>query len=367
MPDAKPNSTLPPRRKVMFIAITAALMALGVLLVGEIVARLFGYKPYATPKLDIRVEPGGRFFALKPSGGYAQLPGEFNITLPDGWKFHVTHDTNGLRLTHSPRTAAPRKPEMWIMGCSLTHGWSLNDEETYPWLVQEAMPAFEVVNGGVEGYGTLQSRLLFQELLEARGKPALVVLAYGTFQDFRNTMVRERRKSVVAYNRLGPLQQPYARFNGKGDFDYFMSPVEYTEFPLMRASALMHFAEQQYDRWEIRHAHSDLVTAELMRRWAIFCRDQGIAFVVAGISSDSGPMLEFLQKMGIRTVDISVPLREPGNTNLPHDNHPSAKANKEYARKLVTYLQESLARAKSSTNASLVPAASTATNFTVKE
>ena len=237
-----------------------------------------------------------------------------------------------------------------MLGCSLTHGWSLNDEETYPWLVQEAMPAFEVVNGGIEGYGTLQSRLLFQEMLEARGQLALVVLAYGTFQDFRNTLVRERRKSVVAYNRLGPLQQPYARFNGQGDLDYFMSPVEYTEFPLMRASALMHFAEQQYDRWEIRRARSDQVSAELMRRWAIFCRDQGIAFVVAGISSDSGPMLAHLKQIGIRTVDISVALREPGNTNLPHDNHPSARANQEYARKLVAYLQESLARAKASTN-----------------
>ena len=83
-----------------------------------------------------------------------------------------------------------------------------------------------------------------------------------------------------------------------------------------------------------------IVSAELMRRWAVFCRDHGIAFIVAGISSDSGPMLETVGRMGLRTVDISVPLREPGNTNIPHDNHPSAKANREYARKLLAFLKE---------------------------
>ena len=335
------SSRIPPGRRRLFVLITILLMVLGVIVAGELIARVCGYKPYTVPKLDVQVEPGGRFYELKASGGYGQLPGAFDVTLPSGWKFHVTHNTNGLRLTHPPavESGGGHKPEVWIMGCSLTHGWSLNDEETYPWLVQQALPEFEVLNGGVEGYSTLQARLLFQELLESRGKPAIVVLAYGTFHDYRNTLVRERRKAVVAYNRLGPLQQPYARFNSRNELEYFMSPVEYTEFPLMRASALAHFAEQQYNRWEISGAHSEIVSAELMRRWAIFCRDQGIGFIVAGISSDSGPMLEEVGRMGLRTVDISVPLREPGNTNVPHDNHPSAKANREYAQKLVACLK----------------------------
>jgi hypothetical protein len=342
MPDCKHSSKLSSQRRRIFIVITLLLMTLVVLGAGEIVARLCGIKPYAVPRMEVLVEPGGRFYTLKSSGGYGQLPGAFDVTLPSGWKFHVTHDTNGLRVTRaaSPPSDRPQKAGLWIMGCSLTHGWSLNDPETFPWLVQQAMPEFDVLNGGVEGYSTLQSRLLFQELLETRGKPAVVVLAYGTFHDFRNTLVRERRKAVVAYNRLGPLQQPYARFKRGGELEYFMSPVEYTEFPLMRASALVHFAEQQYNRWEISRAHSDIVSLELMRRWAVFCRDEGIAFVVAGISSDSGPMLEALEKMGLRTVNISVRLLEPGNTNLPHDNHPSAKANQEYARKLVAYLTD---------------------------
>ena len=73
--------------------------------------------------------------------------------------------------------------------------------------------------------------------------------------------------------------------------------------------------------------------------WAGVCLKEGIPFVVAGISSDSGPMLDWCRAVGLKAVDISVPLTESGNTNAPHDGHPSAKANRVYAEKLVGFLQ----------------------------
>ena len=61
--------------------------------------------------------------------------------------------------------------------------------------------------------------------------------------------------------------------------------------------------------------------------------------MVAGISSDAKPMLEWCRAASIKAVDISVPLTEPGNTNAPHDGHPSTKANRVYAEKLVAYVK----------------------------
>jgi hypothetical protein len=78
----------------------------------------------------------------------------------------------------------------------------------------------------------------------------------------------------------------------------------------------------------------------LIRRFADFCASERIRFVLAGISSDAGSMLEYCRKQGITTVDISVVLAEPGNTNAPHDNHPSASANRVYAQKLLAFLKE---------------------------
>lgn len=336
-----------PRPRKGLLAIYFLLLAALTFAGAELIVRLKGARPYRPVALDVNIEPGGRFFVPDPAGGYAQLPGRFKVTLPDGFFFHVTHGSNGLRITHPPHPAGGAAPskEIWILGCSLTHGWCLNDEETYPWLVQEAFPDYEVVNGGVEGYGTLQSRLQFQEMLARRSGPELVVLAYGTFQDVRNTFVRQRQKSIAPFNRLGPLIQPYARFNAHGDLDYFTADVGYREFPLMRASALVHFAEEKYNDWEVLTSRSAEVSAELIIRFASFCRENNIKFLLAGISSDSPAMLAYCQRRGVAAVDISVVLAEPGNTNLPHDNHPSAAANKVYAQKLIACLKQVLLEA----------------------
>ncbi|MEQ2006858.1 MAG: SGNH/GDSL hydrolase family protein [Limisphaerales bacterium] len=335
-----PQPPAPTRRRPVFIAAAAALALLVAALVGEGLARVRGFKPFAAQPADIRVEPGGKLFRVLPEGGFAHFPGAFKVTLPTGYEFRVTHGTNGLRVTHPPLAPdAKSRPELWILGCSLTHGWSLNDEDTYPWRVQAALPEFEVVNGGVSGYGTLHQRLLFQELLKQRGKPAVVVVAYGLFHDFRSTNVRIWQKGFAPYNRLPDLIYPFARLNAAGELTYDGAPATYSEWPLQRQSALVHWLEQQANLAEERRANSHAVSRALLANWAGACLKEGIPFIVAGISSDAGPMLESCRSAGIKSVDISVPLTEPGNTNAPHDGHPSAKANRVYAEKLVGFLR----------------------------
>ena len=335
----------PTRRRPAFIVAAAALALLVAALVGEGLARVRGFKPFDAQPADIRVEPGGKLFRALPEGGFAHFAGAFKVTLPTGYEFRVTHGTNGLRVTHPPPAPdAKARPELWILGCSLTHGWSLNDEDTYPWRVQAALPEFEVVNGGVSGYGTLHQRLLFQELLKQRGKPGMVVVAYGLFHDFRSTNVRIWQKGFAPYNRLPDLIYPFARLNAAGDLAYDAAPATYSEWPLQRQSALVHWLEQQANVAEERRVRSHEVSRALLKNWAGVCLKEGIPFIVAGISSDAGPMLEWCRAAGIKAVDISVPLTEPLNTNAPHDGHPSAKANRVYAEKLVEFLRAPVKR-----------------------
>jgi len=345
VPDSTPAPATPRRKRPAFIAAAAVLALLVAALVGEVVARMCGHKPFAAQPAEIKVEPGGKLFRALPDGGFAHIPGEFKVTLPTGYQFRVTHGTNGLRVTH-PLLApdAKPRPELWILGCSLTHGWSLNDEDTYPWRVQAALPEFEVVNGGVSGYGTLPQRLLFQELLKQRGKPVVVVVAYGLFHDYRNTYVRIWQKGFAPYNRLPDLTYPFARLTATGELTYDAAPATYSEWPLQRRSALIHWLEQQANVAEERRVNSHAVSRALLANWAGVCLKEGIPFIVAGISSDAGPMLEWCRAAGIKAVDISVPLTEPGNTNAPHDGHPSAKANRVYAEKLVEFLRGAVKR-----------------------
>ena len=325
-------------RKRLFAVMGFTLSMLILLLFGEVVARLMGYRPFHAVPGNVTVEPGGKLYRPLSEGGYVHYGGEFTVTLPTGYQFHLSHDADGLRSTRRGDAIATNQPGLWIMGCSITHGWSVNDGESYPWLVQSALTNHAVLNGGVSGYGTLHSRLLFQELLKKKSKPKTVVYAYGLFHDHRNTFVRIWQKGLVPYNKLPLLTYPRARWNGTVELNYDVVPVAYNEWLLQRQSALVHFAEQQYNIREAGRERIQEVSRELVKNWAAFCLREGIEFIVAGISSDATPLLDWCRTAGISAVDISVPLSEPGNTNAPHDGHPSAKAHRVYAVKLIEFL-----------------------------
>ena len=267
----------------------------------------------------------------------------FDVTLPNGYTFHLTHLPSTLRVTHPLQTypVVPARPEIWIFGCSFTHGWSLNDDETYPWLLQDRLPEYELVNFGVSGYGTLHALLQMREVL-VRTRPRLAVLAYASFHNVRNTFLRSRQKAVVTSSRLGPLVQPYARLDATGALKYSMATREYREFPLMRRSALAHYLEMAWNELESRGAHSDLVTQQLVLEIDRATRENGTRLVVALIVRNPA-MRAFLDEHRIPNIDISVDLRKKENTNKPHDGHPSALANRRYADALETFLRARLA------------------------
>jgi lysophospholipase L1-like esterase len=323
----------------------------------ELVVRAKGVRPWnanAPTVPTIEVEPGGKFFRSHPHLGYTHIPGTFSVTLrltnpsavapgdPDHLRFAVTHLPNTLRITRPVDRPAmdSAKPDIWIFGCSFTHGWSVNDNETYPWLLQERMPEYNVVNYGVSGYGTIHSLLQFREALKTR-TPRVAVLAYANFHDERNTFERSRRKIMVAYNKLGPVVQPYARLDRAGRLEYFLSTVVYPEFPLMRHLALSHFIEMKYDEREPRWLRSHQVSEALITEMAREAKAKGVTFVVANINGTTE--LNLPAADSIPVVDIALDPTIPENTNLPFDAHPSATAHAKYAARLEAFLKTQLA------------------------
>ncbi|MGB8689093.1 MAG: SGNH/GDSL hydrolase family protein [Microcoleus sp.] len=307
----------------------------------EIVLRVAGYKPWKIENVDVAFEPKGNFFTKDSELGYKHLPGKFKVTLNGNYSFNATHLNNSLRITHPLNTynLQSTKPEIWIFGCSFTYGWSLNDNQTYPWLLQEKFPEYEIVNFGVNGYGTLHSFIQFKEAIKHANKPKVAVIAYAGFHDRRNTLLRARSKQMAAWNQLGILFQPDARLKGDRDFTYSMAKLEYREFPLMRVSALSHFLEVNYNQLEEGLYRSHEVSKAIILEFHRLAEANGVKLVVAGINAGSAKMLEELSREGIATVDISVDLKIPANNNLPHDLHPSAIANRQYAERLEGFLQ----------------------------
>lgn len=321
-------------QKVLIYAVFLSLLAGVFLLSAEYVVRKKRVWPWAPPNEVGSVEPGGRVIATHPTLGYTHIPGRFTVTLKDGYSFVMTHLQNSLRVTQplDNYSGTSEKPEIWIFGCSLTHGWTLNDEETYPWLLQQRLPDYQIVNFGVLGYGTLQSLLQYRDALGLK-RPRLAILAYAGFHDQRNTLARTWRKALIRNNKKESLKVPYALLAEDGSVQYLNTDREYGEFFMMRRLALSHFLEMQWNAIEEKLLRSHQVSEALILEMARLSKEHRVKFVVAAISEDQ-QMLKFVDQHGIPNVDISVDLKTKEYKNLPHDSHPSAPANKLYAEKL---------------------------------
>jgi hypothetical protein len=336
-------ATKPPppskRKKIVFFAFYSLILAVVFSLTAEVALRLKGYGPWHGTAVAVRVDPGGKFYQPHPTLGYRHLPGRFTVFFWDT-SFVATHLPNTLRITHPLETYGEAKTtdEVWIFGCSFTEGWGLKDDETYPWLLQEKFPEYEIVNFGVGGYGTIHSLIQFREALAAK-TPKVAVLAYANFHDERNTFSRQRQKWVVTGKNLGPVAQPYARLDGQGNLQYQFGVSDYREFPLMRYSALVNFIETKYDQLEDRLIHSHDVSKALVLEMAKIASEHNVKFIVAGILSSAGTldMLNFAREHGISSIDISVDLKVPANRLA--DGHPSAGADRQFADKLTGFLR----------------------------
>jgi hypothetical protein len=101
-------------------------------------------------------------------------------------------------------------PALIATGCSFTFGLGLDDENTWPWLLQERIPDYHVINAGVNGYGTDQALMAAERVALHTPGVQLAVLGFGDFQIERN-----RGTQAVIYHPY-PLGKPLFLPQGAG-------------------------------------------------------------------------------------------------------------------------------------------------------
>src|SRR5688572_5342555 len=153
----------------------------------ELVVRLAGISPVPRPA-PATVE--SRITMEDQRLGWNNRPGAKQSFRLLGEPPHtVTILETGARATSPSRTSTRDiRRDMIFVGCSFTHGWGLNDEETFAWKVQMALPDWNVHNFGVNGYGTCQAYMLLKRLFEQKKwyKPVLI---YGFISDHEDRNV----------------------------------------------------------------------------------------------------------------------------------------------------------------------------------
>lgn len=324
----------------------AFLLLLAVFLLCEVLLRLLGYAAWNPAPASISIIPGGSAFLADPLTGYRHHPGQYEVTI-GGLQFNMTHDAQGRRLTApGERNMAGERPEIWIFGGSFTHGWGVNDDQTFPWLLQESLPQYRMVNYGVSGYGTLLSLLQLRREISAGSKPAKVVLAYLYFHDQRNVFSRERRKTISGINHLGPLSQPRVEFGPEGSLiNSGMAEVSYLGLPGIQYSAAVNLLDDAINRLERILLREREVTLALFREFDKLADEQGFDLVVAGLSPDrdTQAMLRRLDEEGVTTINAPLEFWDPRFNNLPWDSHPNAAGQRKYAVQISSQLKSLMA------------------------
>ncbi len=107
--------------------------------------------------------------------------------------------SQGKRLTSLDPHSGPM---IVTTGCSFTYGGGENDEDSWPWLLQERLGDYDVVNVAASGYGTDQALLAAERRVSHSPGVRAVLLGFADFQIERN------RSSQSWLWRIYPAAKP---------------------------------------------------------------------------------------------------------------------------------------------------------------
>lgn len=201
-PAPRPRSRL---KRAGFALASIALSLLFALVALEIGLRATGWSVRS-------MAPLGALHRHHPVYGWELVPHRSVILEGDSYG-EVKFEVNGQGFRMPRDVAIERAPgvaRVFVVGDSFTAGWGVPVERCFPERLA-ALTGAEVINGGVDAFGTGQEWLLFRE----RGKqykPDVLVVGFFVGNDFRDNVVHLKK-------------HPWFRLDEKGTLAIDNSPV----------------------------------------------------------------------------------------------------------------------------------------------
>ena len=151
--------------ELALLAVSAVLS----LLVAEAALRVLGRGP-----LHVNPVPG-TFWRYDSLLGWSNSPGAEGVFEHPAFRIGVHINSKGLRDREYPYEPEAGRRRILVIGDSFVWGYGVEQPETFPKVLEAALPGIDVVNGGVAGYGTDQE-LLWLRAEGLRYRPQVVIL-----------------------------------------------------------------------------------------------------------------------------------------------------------------------------------------------
>lgn len=312
------------------LTLLVTLTAIGV--GAEMLLRVAGRQPWTrlTENPDHPV-----IFQADPALGWRHKPGDYVFPpfWPEGPEVHMRLLEDRSRNTATPAGAGP--DTIVLVGGSFTEGFAISDHETFSAKLQARFPHQKVQNFGTGAYGTYQSLLMLEQILER--EPAPVVALYGFFEghETRNVASADWLRFLSRFSRRrdGSIAIPYATLDAQGALVRH-PPEAYPRWPLRTRSAAVTFVQDFYARLQIgdRRQQGAAVTKRLMVEMNRLCEARGTHFAVVFLTVSAGNQrsyASFLTEQKVRYLDCALPLTRA--YQVPGDQHPNAALNTRWA------------------------------------
>lgn len=321
------------------------------------VAGRFAGLVFPNMERDLEISKPTEYAGFHPLYGPYPVPGKFEVFFSKKW-CQVTQNKDSNRITRpaTDTTDYTHKPTLNIYGCSFTWGVGINDSSTYPFLVQKALPFYNVQNKGVFAAGNILAYLQLKEEIERHEPPAIALITYASFHDQRNTMNREWatyiKQSVIQVSGskaeelkrahfIDTLRLPQARLIGDS-LCVSYKPLNGDLFPFSRYSVICNLIHTYLNYRDEKKINSNLVTRKLFYEIKEMSKKNGIRLIIACIDSDENTksMQAYFKKLGIEYLSFGVDYEHDNKYNLYPDLHPNERTNVIYANKIIDYLKK---------------------------
>jgi hypothetical protein len=329
-----------PSRKHFFFALVAATMSLAVTLAAlESACRLLDLP------VRFRTARAEHVIAKFDSElGWAYLPNSSVVSSfgSDRRMIPSHFDELGIRVRAPGRKHDPGAPTVLLVGDSFTMGHGVVFEETFAGRL-EARPDFpyQVVNLGVQAYGTDQSFLMLKRHFK-RWNTKVVVYTFIEDHIVRNSNY-DRRMLQVEANVAGT--KPLYGLGSNGMLYLRKMPYRFADHPT--TPYLWRYLEIAWNRLGPRP--SIPLTLALVQEMRRFTEANGAVFLLvywSGQGAKPTPRPLLFDSMGLEILDTGADApADWRNWIIPGDGHPDSRAHARVAQLLYQRLREGLGKA----------------------
>ena len=319
----------------LFFVVTISLIIL------EILLRISGFKSW-----EASVRNKETIFEYNAQLGWISKKGKYSIPSQDNSKKNkFTIEQNGNRF--SGKKIDNRYKKIVLIGGSFTQGAGVSDNETFAFQLQSLLPNHEVLNYGQAGYGTVQSFLMMNQVMNIE-KTDIIIYGFIDHHLRRNVARGEWLETLLKSTNTGFSQKPsipYGILNKNNNLK-IMPKTSYLTLPLREKSALITVLEKIYMKQTTRHRKKIQLEVLLksLNKMQEVAKKNNNKFIVVNLDLDKKKsdnyMIEMSKKNKINYLDCRTPNFQ--DYALKNEYHPNPTGHKFFSKCINKYLKNKL-------------------------